>query len=55
MGCSKSKPIAKDKEIRDGPVTEEELSKMNRAERFELLLPLQRTDVETYCKCIKNA
>ena len=55
MGCSKSKPIAKDKSIRDGPISEDEMAKMNRAERFELLIPLQRTDVEEYCKNIKNA
>ena len=54
MGCSKSKPIAKDKKIIDGPIDEETLAKMDRAERFEVTMPLSRTDIVVYCTKIKE-
>ena len=40
MGCSKSKPIAGDKKMIEGPITEDMLKSLNRPERFELMMPL---------------
>ena len=54
MGCSKSKLKAKDKKILEGPIDEDDLAKMDRAERFEGMLPLSRTDIVAYCATIKK-
>jgi hypothetical protein len=40
MGCSKTKPVAMDKQMIDGPITEDLLASLNRPERFEIMRPL---------------
>ena len=54
MGCSKSKPIARDKEIIEGPLDEDDLAKLDRPERLEMMLPLPRTNIVLYCDKIKK-
>ena len=53
MGCCGSRNMAPDKQIIKD-ITLLDLTKLSRAEMFELQIPLVSTDVEEYCRRIKD-
>ena len=54
MGCGKSKQIAEDKKVVTD-VSQIKLDTLSRAERFEVQIPIRLTDVNDYCRIIREA